>query len=295
MDNTSSITLNRHIRYNDLYVRLLVTLTGAHFIVSFGEPESIFELLLMWDYYRSLAYSWAIGFCIITFIRFVTIKLDNKFDWRYKIAARASLQVLFGIGTPALIAFLLAAIYFALHHMNILHTEYLIYDFPVIVLMLALVNIYYLLYYVLVLWRKTTGKAPETVKIEVNEYPKELIKEGTKPDKYRQVIIVQVAAKNIPIMVQDISYFFRQNENNFLRTKDGTDFYVNEPLEYYEQSLDPLLFFRANRQFLVAFSTCERFENIENDKLELFVNPQYKGRVIISQKSAPSFRRWINR
>ena len=109
------------------------------------------------------------------------------------------------------------------------------------------------------------------------------------------MIIVQRAVKNIPVNVMDIAYFFRLNEENFLRTIDGTDFLITSALDYFEDVLDPVDFFRVNRQFLVNFNSCQRYEIIENDKLELIVSPAYKERIVISQKRAPDFKAWIGR
>jgi len=275
MKNTLTYPNENQIVYNDLYARLLITLFGAHYIVSFGEPESFFELLLMWDYIRSLLYSWGIAFIIVTLIRWITLKLDKKFDWKEKPIVRLLLQALFGIIILSLVAFLLAAVYFSLHNINILKTEYLSFDFPVILLMLAIINFYYFVYYVLVSWRQS---------------------KSTDNDKtHKNVFIIQQAAKNIPVKVEDIAYFFRSNELNFIRTIDCNDYIFNETLDLVEQSLDRNHFFRANRQFIIAFNACERFEIIENDKLELFVTPPFKERIIISQKKAPDFRKWIEK
>lgn len=275
MKNTLTDPNENQIVYNDLYARLLITLFGAHYIVSFGEPESFFELVLMWDFIRSLLYSWSIAFILITLIRWITLKLDKRFNWQERTIVRLLLQSLFGIAALSLVAFLLAALYFDWHNINILNTEYLTFDFPLILLMLTLINVYYFVYYVFVSWRQS--KNTESSK------------------NHKNVFIIQQAAKNIPIRVQDISYFYRSNDANFIRTIDGNNHIINETLDQVEQSLDPVQFFRTNRQFIIAFSACERFEIIENDKLELFVKPPYKERIIISQKKAPLFRNWLVR
>lgn len=172
-------------------------------------------------------------------------------------------------------SYLAAAVYFAVQGIDIRETVYQTIDWPLIVTMLIVINLYYLVYFILVIWRKE-GNAEES-------------------GNYRQVIIVQVAAKNIPIKVQDIAYFFRLGNENFLRTHEGTDYLISEALDHMESRLDPVEFFRANRQFLVNFHACQRFEAIENDKLELFVIPVFKERVIISQKRASAFKTWIGR
>ena len=269
-------TFERKVQYREPWIRATLSIVGAHWVVSFGEPETIFELFLMRDYWRSLFGSAIIAFALLTLVRWICLKLDRWLDWQEHPVARAFAQVGAGIGLLCLVAYLLATVYFMLHGMDIRETVYIDLDWPLIIAQLFIANLYYLIYYIVIVWKQSRHR------------------EEDEP-RYRQVIVVQVAAKNIPVKVEDIAYFFRQHEENFLRTKEGTDYLVTDSLDHYEQVLDPLVFFRANRQFLVAFTACERFEVIEHDKLELFVVPPFKERVIISQKRAPVFRKWLDR
>lgn len=278
MKNTVKPAFNRKVHYRDTWIRVGLSLLGAHWIVSFGEPESIFELFLMRDYWRSLFGSAVIAYALLSLVRWICLKLDRWLDWREHPVARPFAQLGAGIGLLCLVAYLLAAIYFVLHGMDIRDTVYIELDWPLIIAQLFIANLYYLVYYIVVVWKHSQSSESK------NEKP-----------HYRQVIIVQVAAKNIPVKVGDIAYFFRQNDENFLRTKAGVDYLISESLDYYEQALDPLMFFRSNRKFIVSFAASVRFENIENDKLELFVIPSYTERIIISQKRAPAFRKWMNR
>jgi DNA-binding LytR/AlgR family response regulator len=262
--------------YRDLYFRIGLSLLGAHFLIAFGEKESLFELLLMWDYYRSLLFGFLIAFLLISFIRFVFLRLDKKYDWKEHTAKRAVLQSLWGVAIPAILAFLLAAVFFAIHGINILKTLYLKFDFPVIVLMLVLLNMYYLAYYFF-LGLQSGRDMPENNR------------------EYRNTFIVTKGARNIPIPIDSVAYFFHEGDYNFLRTLTKEDFLVSRTLDEIQQQLDPTRFFRVNRQMLVAFSACSHYEPLEHGKLLLFVEPPYKELAPISQKRAKDFKEWIER
>lgn len=88
----------RKVHYRDFWVRLALSLVVAHWLVSFGEPETIFELLLMGDYWRSLVGSWLIAFGLIMLIRWICLKLDQWLDWQRGMAARGIVQAVIGIG-----------------------------------------------------------------------------------------------------------------------------------------------------------------------------------------------------
>jgi DNA-binding LytR/AlgR family response regulator len=261
--------------YHDLYFRLALSLLAAHFLIAFGEKESFFELLLMWDYYRSLLFSALIAFILISFIRYVFTRLDKRYDWKMQTAKRLAMQSLWGVAVPAILAFLLAAVYFSMHHIHILDTLYLRFDFPVIVLLLIVLNMYYLVFR---FYRQS--QAP----VEKNE-----------ESHYRKTFIVFKGAKSIPVPVDMIAYFFHEGDFNFLRTTNGEDFLVSQSLDEVQAQLDPAIFFRANRQMLIGFGACKHFEPLEFNKLALFIEPPYKEAVIISQKRAKGFKDWMER
>jgi len=165
--------------YNDLYFRLIISLLAAHFIVVFGEKPSWAELLLNPNYYISVAGSFIIAFIVVTFVRWLTSRLDRKYDWIQQPIQRAGLQILLVLVVPSIAAFFLATLYFITLGVNILETVYLRFDFPVVVLLLIVLNAYYISYYFYLRTKTTTTTA----------------------DEYRQkeIFMVSLGSKNIPL------------------------------------------------------------------------------------------------
>ncbi len=237
-------------------------------------------MLLTWDYYRSLFYSFVIAFILVNIVYLVTIRLDKKIDWKQHTIQRVGLQILAGIIFPAFLAFILAYFYFRSFGLNIfVNTYYLRFDFPVVVLMLMLFNIYYLAFYFYRKWQL----------LEQEKDHKPLFK-----DDAATTFIVQRGTKNIPITVGDICYFYHNENYNFLRTFEKEDFLIAESLEEVEQQLPPT-FFRANRQIIVSIKACDHFQSLEFNKLELFTQPPFKQPIVISQKKTRSFKEWMKR
>jgi hypothetical protein len=273
------------VAYNDLYFRIIISLIAAHIIVTFGAKESLFLLLISWFYYRSLILSFVIAFLLISGVYLATIKLDKHYDWQRQTAKRIGLQAVFGLVLPSVCAFLLAAVYFGIFGYNILDTYYLRFDFPVIVIMLILLNIYYLAFY---FYKR--GQYFET----------RLRSAGISVDaidgqKNKEVIVVQEGNKNIPLLVESICYFYHDGHYNFVRTNDREDFIIAQTLDEMQLQLSDKQFFRVNRQMLVNFTACQHYEPIEYGKLKLLVTPVTKEPVIVSQKKARLFKEWIGR
>ncbi|MNK11839.1 LytTr DNA-binding domain protein [compost metagenome] len=271
-----------YVRYNDLWFRIIASILVAHFIVMYGEEISIFEALLRPIYYIAMSGSILIAFLLISFVRFVYMKLDRKFDWRIEPVERAALQVLLGLVAPGLLAFLLAYAYFAIRGLRILKTYYLRFDYPIILVLLLLLNLYYLAYYFFA-QMKIAERAVSSTPIITSE-SEEIV---------QHTFMVNQGAKSIPVPVNDIAYFFHEGDYNFLRTFDAYDYNVAQSLDDLQQLLNPDHFYRANRQILVSRKACKEFETLPYNKLELLTTPKYKLRIVISQKKSRIFKDWL--
>jgi len=270
----------KQIIYNDLYFRIIAALISAHIIVVIGEDETFFHLLVDKDYYRALSFSFIIAFLLVNLVYWVTRRLDKKNDWKQHKIRRLVLQFFFAFFLPSIAAFLLAYGYFKAFGYDIWHTWYLRYDYPVIVLMLLILNIYYLSFYFYRKWQITETMIADQA-ITNKEQP-----------KGKAVFVVQKGAKNIPLQIDTICYFFHDGYN-FLRTFDREDFIIPQSLDEVQSQFNDKQFFRVNRKMIVNFSACQHYEPLEFGKLELFVTPPAKEQIVISQKRATAFKEWI--
>lgn len=278
MSDATSNAIQSTKRYHDLLFRIVVSLIAAHFIISFGIEETFFQLLLSVDYYKSLAGSAMIAFILITSVRAVTIKLDQRYDWRYNSLSRTLLQVLFGIVIIAIIAFLLATIYFAIYGINILRTVYLKYDFPVIVVFILVLNLYYFCYYLLQQLAPASKVQPQA---ELSD------------TKYLTVFVVSKGAENLPVDVADIAAIYHEGKYNFIRLFNTESFLISQSLDQIEQQLHPDRFFRINRTTIINRSACKSFITLDYGRLDVVTDPVMKGELIVSQKRSSAFKKWL--
>jgi len=218
------------IIYNDLYFRIIAAIISAHIIVVIGEDETFFHLLVDKDYYRAMLYSFIIAFLLVNLVYWITRKLDNQYDWKQHKIRRPILQLFFSFFLPSIAAFLLAFTYFKIFGYDIWNTWYLRYDYPIIVLMLLMLNIYYLAFYFYRQWQFT-----ESMIIPVVANKEE--------SKSKGVFVVQKGAKNIPLQVDTISYFFHNGDFNFVRTFEQEDFIITQALDDVQQQLNEKQFF----------------------------------------------------
>jgi DNA-binding LytR/AlgR family response regulator len=65
-------------------------------------------------------------------------------------------------------------------------------------------------------------------------------------------------------------------------------------MEQLEQQLDPHVFFRANRQFIINRGAITEVDFYFNGRLSIKVKPEPPERILISKARVPEFKSWMN-
>lgn len=108
-------------------------------------------------------------------------------------------------------------------------------------------------------------------------------------------LLVKKGIENISKPVEELVLFYTENRVVYVIDKTGKKFLVDKNMNELEVELDPSIFFRANRQYIINLNYIKHFKTYEKVKLLLELNvPEINHVVIISQKSAPEFRSWIS-
>jgi len=106
-------------------------------------------------------------------------------------------------------------------------------------------------------------------------------------------LIVRKGLDTVPIEVSQIAYFFSEHKITFAKTVDDQTYMIDETLADLENRLDPSLFFRANRQYLIQIKALRNFRSTNSSKIQLELKPSSKSEVVVSKESAPRFRKWV--
>ena len=112
-------------------------------------------------------------------------------------------------------------------------------------------------------------------------------------DGYRRRFLVKQGQKLQSVDIQDICYFFSEERFIFFRTKDNQKYLIEYRIEELEQMLDPSLFFRVNRAFLVSIKAIEQVYPYYGNRLKLHVAPSAEKDIIVSRDRVSDFRIWM--
>lgn len=111
---------------------------------------------------------------------------------------------------------------------------------------------------------------------------------------YKSTFLVQRQDRLIPIEVQEIAYFTIELGQVWAHTFHKKNYAIDGKLEDIEAVLDPQLFFRANRQYIVQRKAIESLTVYINGKLILDLQPKPDERVVVSKSKAPLLKNWMS-
>jgi DNA-binding LytR/AlgR family response regulator len=118
---------------------------------------------------------------------------------------------------------------------------------------------------------------------------------GQKEPQYKSRFMVTVGSKIRSIEAADIAYFFSEDKMTYLVTKEGQHLPIDFSLDKLTTLLDPAVFFRISRQFLVSFRAVQAAHAYFKGKLKLDVLPKSKLEVLVSGDRATEFKEWLGR
>ena len=111
--------------------------------------------------------------------------------------------------------------------------------------------------------------------------------------KYSEKILIAVKDKLIPIKISDISCFYFSEGETTIYMRDGRTLPYAKSLEQIINRLDPKLFMRANRQYIVARDSVTDITMWFDNRLRISLDVQIPEQIYISKNKASEFKRWI--
>ena len=112
---------------------------------------------------------------------------------------------------------------------------------------------------------------------------------------YKERFLAKVATKSFFIETNNTAYFSADNKIVFLHDVDGNRFIINYTMEKLESLLDPHLFFRINRKYIVHSRVVDQVKPFFNNRLKLILkNLTSEEDMLISRERVQLFREWAD-
>lgn len=126
----------------------------------------------------------------------------------------------------------------------------------------------------------------------------ELVKmlSGQNREPLKERFAVTLGSRILSIPVQEISYFFFHNKITYLVREDGQKFPYTESLDKLYSLVNPGMFFRINRNYLIQHRAIERMEHHAGRNIVVYLNPlPQEGSVSVSKDRITEFKYWLDK
>jgi two-component system, LytTR family, response regulator LytT len=110
---------------------------------------------------------------------------------------------------------------------------------------------------------------------------------------YKSRFIAKVGDQIKYINVEDIAYFFAEDNIVFVLTDKQGKYIVDYSLNELEAFLDPQFFFRLNRSYYVHIKAIAKVHKFFNSRLKVDLHPAVLDDVLVSRVKVPAFLSWM--
>ena len=115
-----------------------------------------------------------------------------------------------------------------------------------------------------------------------------------KDTEYKKRFIVKMGEKIIIIPVEDIAYCYSEDKSTYAISRNGTRRLLDYSLDMVQEMLDPKIFFRISRSYIVSINSIENISNYLGTRLKLQLTPHSDDEVVVSRSRTSDFLEWLD-
>lgn len=112
---------------------------------------------------------------------------------------------------------------------------------------------------------------------------------------YKSRFLIKVGEHLKTFPVEKINLFFSMDKSSFLKADSGKDYAIDYSLEQLEHLVNPELFFRVNRKFLVNLNAITDIISYSNSRLKIITTHATDEEIIVSRDKVKEFKSWLDR
>jgi two-component system, LytTR family, response regulator len=111
---------------------------------------------------------------------------------------------------------------------------------------------------------------------------------------YKNRFMVKLGEHIRSITSENIGLFYAEGRDVFLVTTQNRKFIIDYTLEALEDIVDPHLFFRLNRTFIVNINAIKDVIVYSNSRLKIILNQEFDKEIIVSREKVGEFKEWFD-
>ena len=112
-------------------------------------------------------------------------------------------------------------------------------------------------------------------------------------DKYAERILIPLNDKLLPVSLPDVSYFYTTDNKTSVVLRNGKSYPYARRLDDIYNTLDPNLFFRANKQFIIAKESIKEIIVWFDNRLLIRLETDTPETIYLPKNKASEFKKWM--
>ena len=130
------------------------------------------------------------------------------------------------------------------------------------------------------------------LQVNINEIRKLLINPIDR--NYKKRLTIKIGQHIKIIHVDEIECFYSENKATYIHTKENRSYLLDHSLEHWIGHLDPEVFSRVNRTFIVHVNAIKDIISYTNSRLKLILHSYSESEIIVSRERVKDFKNWID-
>lgn len=119
--------------------------------------------------------------------------------------------------------------------------------------------------------------------------------QGQEP-AYRKRFLIRIGDRMRKTEAPEVAFFYAMEKSVFLKTFDSRDYPIDLTLDKLEKELDPALFFRINRKYIINLEAIQSMVAWSKSRVKLTLkpSPSDKADIVVSNERAAGFKQWLD-
>jgi len=111
--------------------------------------------------------------------------------------------------------------------------------------------------------------------------------------KYKSRFLTKVGDHIKSIKTENIQLFYAEGRTVYIITSKNNEYIIDYTLEDLEKHLNPDLFFRTNRSFILNINAIKDVLIYSNSRLKIILNLDFKKEIIVSREKVAQLKTWF--